>query len=574
MLEVFSSFLSGAPENFKILFEIGVMLIVSGILAFLIKLLRQPLIPAYIIAGIILGPLFLGLIEDKNIILSLSEIGVAFLLFYAGLEINFKKLKETGAIAGFVGIVQIIALIILGFLIALLMGFLPVEAVYIGLVVAFSSTMIVVKLLSDKQQINTLHGRIILGVLLIQDLAAILALTILSNNTGFSYNFVLISLFKIGIFIIIAFLLAKLSNLVFEVAAKSNELMLLIPIAFLFLFSLFSYFSGLSLVIGAFFAGLALSNSKFKVEIQGRVGSIRDFFAIIFFVALGMQLTLFPKNLLYLFFVLIVLTIIFKPLIIMISMKIAGYKKRVSFLTGIALAQTSEFSLIILGQGLSSGSITHELFSMLVLLTIISMSLTSYIVRYDSKLFNLFSSILDIFGIAAEGKKDYEYIPSRKNKIIIFGCHRMGSLLLDEFSDMKKNTLVVDFNPVIIKALMKKKISCIYGDFANREVLEKANLESAEIIISTIPGLNDNLLLIKKVKEKNKEAIIFISADRISEAEKLYEAGADYVILPQALGGEKSAELIRKVFKDKNKAKSIKKEALERIKKIHHILYD
>ncbi len=572
MIEFLSNLLAGIPANYTVLFELGIILVVAGVLALLIKLLRQPLIPAYILAGIIVGPLVLGLISNNSIVFSLSEIGVAFLLFYAGLEISFKKLKETGKIAGLAGLIQVVGLLALGFFASLLIGFLTVEALYIGLVVAFSSTMIVVKLLADKQQLNTLHGRITLGILLIQDIAAILALTFISGSGELSIMFILVSLLKLGFFVVIAYILAKLSNYIFEIAARSTELVFLVSIAFLFLFSMVSYFAGLSIVIGAFFAGLALSNSKFKVEIQGGISSIRDFFAVIFFVALGIQLTLFPLYLLYLFFVPLILTLIFKPLAVMIVMKLFSYKRRVSFLTGVSLAQTSEFSLIILGQGLILGHISQELFSMLVLLTIVSMSLTTYVLRYASFLSNIFSPLLNLFG-KENDEEELESIPTKKNKIVIFGCHRMGSLFLDEFSGMKKSILVVDFNPDIIKALMRKKVSCIYGDFANREVLEKANLESAEIVITTIPGLEDNLLLIKKVKEKNKKAVIFVSADRISHAEALYKAGADYVILPQVIGGRKSAELMKAVLKDRKKAKPIKTDAVKYIKRIHHLLY-
>ncbi|MBR9705504.1 hypothetical protein GOV14_00565 [Candidatus Pacearchaeota archaeon] len=576
MLEVIQGFIenimAGLSTEAVIFVEIGTMLIIASILAFIVRLFKQPLIPAYILVGILLGPLVLGFISDPHLIRALSEIGVAFLIFTAGLEIKIKKLREVGKVATIGGIIQILALFGIGFGIALLLGFVGKAPVYIGLAVAFSSTMVVLKILYDKKELGSLHGRIIIGILLMQDLAAVIALTLLSSDSGLAS--IAISLGKAAIFVVVVIIVPKLSNKIFRKAANSTEMLLLVSISFLFLFSIAAQLSGLSLAIGAFFAGVALANSDYKTEIEGRIAPIRDFFAVIFFVALGAQLKAISSNYLVLLFVLLGIVLLLKPLIIMYLVRIFGYKKRTAFFTGNNMAQTSEFAIIMATAGFFTlKHIDQGLFSTLILLTIITMSLTTYCIDYEKKLFKLLKWVLRPLKGMKTHKENFEYLDDDEKRIIIFGCHRMGSLFLKEFEEDKKEVLVVDYNPEIIKSLISKKIPCIYGDFMNDEVLEKANIKKAEMIISTITDVEDNLYLIKKAKKRNKKVMIFVVATRISEAQLLYDAGADYVILPLVIGGQKSFELIRDIKRNKKKVKNLKKEHLKYLNSIHNILY-
>jgi len=562
---------SSVPQDLVFLTEIGFIIIIAAFFAFMMRLFKQPIIPAYIIAGILLGPLVFGVIENQHLIDSLSHIGVAFLIFTAGLEIKFKKLKEVGKASSIGGILEIIILFSIAFLVSMLLGFSGIELAYIGLVVAFSSTMIVVKLLSDKREINSLHGRLVIGILLIQDIAAILALTILSSDL--TLNSILFMILKASIFAVAAFVLTKTINPVFRSAAKNHELFLLVSISLLFLFAIASSLLLNSLVIGAFFAGVILANSDYKTEIQGRIAPLRDFFAVIFFVALGMQLRLISSNFIILLAVLLLLVVILKPLVIMFLIRLFGYKKSTSFFTGNALAQTSEFSLIFVTLGLTLGHISEGLFSTLVLLTILTMSLATYFINYEKKLSKHFDWPLNLLKRLKSKKDDFEYHGKDGKRVIIFGCHRMGSLFLKEFEKEKKDVLVIDYNPEIIRSLMKKKIPCIYGDFVNEEVLERLDFKHTEIVISTIPDFEDNFQLIKKTKKANPKTLIFIVALRISEAKQLYKAGADYVILPEVIGGQRGFNLIKKVKGKRIDMKSLKKDHIKYLDSIHHILY-
>jgi len=459
----------------------------------------------------------------------------------------------------------------LGFFISMLLGFSGIALAYIGIVVAFSSTMIVLTLLADKKEINSLHGRIVIGILLIQDIAAIIVLAVLSSDL--SFNSISIVLGKALLFAVFAFVLSKSINPVFKNAARSSEMLLLVSVSLLFLFIFGSFVSGLSLIIGAFFAGVTLANSDYKTEIQWKVTPLREFFAIIFFVALGMQLMVIPKSFLILLLVLLVLVIIIKPLIIMFIVRLMGYKKRTSFLTGNSLAQTSEFSLVILAIGFGLGHINQGLFSTLVLLTILTMSLTTYLITYEKKLGRWLDWPLDFLNKFHSKKENLEYDDDNKNRVIIFGCHRAGSLLLKDFEKHKKDLFVVDYNPEIVKSLIEKKVPCIYGDFMNAEIFKKASVGDAEIIVSTIPDYDDNILLLKKIRRINKKSLVVIVANRIREAISLYRTGADYVIIPQIESGKKAFELIKKFRREGSLLKEFKKEQIKYLNSIHHILY-
>src|SRR3989344_5313497 len=302
----------------NIFFDIGLVIIVATLFAFIARFFKQPLIPAYILTGLIIGP-FLGLITNTEIITTLSEIGIAFLLFIVGLEIDFRKLANVGAISTIGGLIQVLLVFTISFIIALFLGFVQIEAVYLALVIAFSSTMIVIKLLSDKREIDTLHGRIIIGFLLMQDIIAIFVLSILTTLNEFSFLTLFYSIIKgIAIFLIAIFAGKYLFPTIFAFAAKSQELLFVAAIAVSFLFSLIFNYIGFSIAIGAFVAGITLANLPYNLEIIGKIMPLRDFFSVLFFVSLGMQLLISSfEIILKPLIIFLIITILIKPLVIM-----------------------------------------------------------------------------------------------------------------------------------------------------------------------------------------------------------------------------------------------------------------
>lgn len=555
----------------NIFFEIALIIIIASVIAYIIKLLRQPLIPAYIITGIILGPIGLGIIRNQEIIAILSEIGIAFLLFFVGLEIDFKKLKKITGIALIITIIQVVLTFIAGFYLSMKFGFAELTSIYIGLIVAFSSTMIVIKLLSDKDELDTLHSRLILGILLIQDIIVILVLSVLTKIDEISLAVLPVPLLKgIGLIAVAIFLSMFVFPTFFSFAAKSSELLLICALSICFLFSLLASSIGFSIAIGAFIAGLSLANLPYHIDIAGLIRPLKDFFALLFFVSLGMQLfftNIVPElsYLVYLFLIIILL----KPLIILLVTSVYGYDKRTSFLTAMPLAQTSEFSLIIVALGLSLGHIPSNIFSLTVLITIATMVLTSYLIQYDKKIYNFFSGLLGLFESLSIREEMLHYLGKKdKRDIILIGCHRMGSIFLNTFRKIKKRVFVIEWNPEIIKQLIDRKINCLYGDLLNTEVLKKAKINKAKYVISTFKDEERSLFLIDYVKKHNKKAIIIVTARFTQEAIDLYKAGADYVIIPHILSAEKVSDLLRSVVRKKAKLRKIRRKHLSHLEKM------
>ncbi len=562
------------PVKETVIFDIAFILIISAVFAFLARILRQPLIPAYVITGLLIGPLFWGFVKNSQIVYAFSEIGIAFLLFSAGLEISFKKIREVGlGKIVIIGILQIVAIFAISYLSAGFFHLTALQAAYIGIILSFGSTMVVVKLLADSHELVTLHGRLILGILLLQDLVAIVAIVVFTTG-GFSFGPISIALGKLVLMVVIALLLQKIVlRGLFSFAARSTELLFLSSLAVLFLFIVMSYALDLSIVIGAFIAGVSLANSPFKQELESKISPLRDFFAILFFVSLGMQVVFSGvRENMGLFWFLIIGSLVIKTLITFILTRATGYRSRTSFMTSISLAQLSEFSLIIGMLGVSLGAIDVGILSTVILATVITMALTPYLVTYKNGLFNIFKYPLRLFNFLPV-KEHLEFVDKNEKHILLVGAHRMGSVLIKhllENTGDRHNLLVIDYNPEIIKALIKKNISAIYGDLGGAEILNKVHMGKMKIIISTIPSFDDNLSLLKRVKQTNSKATIILTAERISEATELYNAGADYVIMPKILAGDEVLDLIHK---PKNEIKSDRIKQLKKLNEIHRLLY-
>ena len=544
-----------------IFFSIGIIIIIAGVGAYLARALKQPLIPAYIIAGIILGPV-LKVITDKAVIAALSEIGIAFLLFSVGLELNLKKLKDVGNVATVGALIHMGLLFAVSFVAFKLLKYNNLTSVYVGLILMFSSTLVLVKLLSDKNELDTLHGRIIIGMLLMQDIVAIVALTMLNSIGEPMLGSVLLMFVKGILVFLIGLALAKIIFIsVFKFAAQNDELLFILSIMIMFAFSIIYNYIGFSIVIGAFIAGLLLGSLPYNLEIIGQVRGIKDFFAVIFFVSIGLELipVSFSKIVLPLG-VMLGLTLIILPLLTLFLLALFGYKKRTAFLTSISLAQISEFSLIIVAFGFNSGHISSEIFSLTILVAIITIGLTAYLIKFDDKLYQWFGKKMVFFDrLSKHNKELISYLEEgAQHKVVLVGYDRIGYSILQKLHMLKKNVVVVDLNPDIIKDLIRKKVPCIYGDIGDVEIIRRLRLEEAELVISTIPNHQDSLLLIKKIREINPEATVIVTSYNADDALELYKKGADYVVVPHFLGGEHISLILEELTTDLNKLLKIK----------------
>lgn len=524
---------------YSVLIEVGLIILFAAIFANISRLFKQPLILGYVIAGVLVGPAVFGLVKNMDLISGLSELGIALLLFIVGLELNIKKLKDVGTAGSITGVLQVVITAGIGAAIAYM--FLPAtEALYVGLIIAFSSTMIVVKLLSDKGEIDTLHGKLMLAILIIQDVIVVILLPLLHGVSNFSWIIILEELGK-GIGILgIGYLASRFLILrILKHSAKNLELLFVTSVSICFLFAALAYFLGFSIVIGAFIAGVCIASLPYSFEIVSRVKSLKDFFIVIFFVTLGSQVTFnnIASNL-KLIFILLALIIILKPVVIFILLKLFKYNNKTSFMTGIGLGQVSEFSLVLAAAGLAAAQISQELFNVIIIVAIISITLTPYFVDYGSRMFNRISNLLG--PLERLSRRNLEKVPENmKNHIIIFGAHRMGSKLIENLKTATNNFIVVDFNPDRIRELISEGVNCIYGDISSLEVLERLEMQNAKVIISTVPDLEQNLFVLKKARAVKKEIIFFASAKNIDDSIILYRNGADFVAFPELIAGQK-----------------------------------
>ncbi len=553
--------------NGDIFIQIGIVFIVVALAAYILRIIKQPQILAYVLVGVLITPV-LKIVTDTSIIESMSTIGIAFLLFIVGLELDLKSLRSVVWISTLGGSIQIIIIFIFAYLVALLMGYLSLEAGYIGLILAFSSTMVVMKLLSDRRELQTLHGRIVVGILLVQDIVAIFALSILSSIESFSSSFIWVSLGKFLLLFGGAYLASKyIFPYAFRFAAKYQELLLILSLGVCFIFSLIFNYIGFSVAIGAFVAGIVLGNLEYSLQIIGKVKSLKDFFSLLFFVSLGMGLSLTViKDYWLEAIIFLLLVMVLKPLVIMTVCSLFKYTKKPSFMTANALAQIGEFSLILAAQGLVLGHISSDLFSLVVIITLASITLTSYYIEYNQWFYKILKWPLSFFDyFTTEG---LEYLPTHvQPKIILCGHNRIGYSVLKKLGKQKKKILIIDFNPEIISRMVRKGYHCIYGEVADEEVIQRMNLPKIDLLISTVPEIKDNLLLIKEVRRVNKRAKIITTSSDIEGAFRLYDAGANYVILPHFLGGEHIASMITKINTKKINLKDAKKKHLEHLER-------
>ncbi len=524
-----------------LLTDIGLIIIVAALFAGLVKLFRQPLILGYVVGGIIIGPAVLGLVQNKDLISTLSELGIAFLLFIIGLELDLKKLKEVGKSAIFVGFLQVLFTTIAGFTVAYLLGFGIIESAIIGLIISFSSTMIVIKLLSDKNELDSLHGKMMLGILIMQDILAVLALSFVTSLNNLSASvFGMIVLKGLALvaaaYILVRFILPSILKF-FE---TSTELLFIGALTLCFILSGLAGYLGYSYAIGAFIAGVALTYTQYNLEIASRIRPLRDFFAVIFFVTLGMTVVLKGLGGIILpLIALLVAVLVIKPLITFGIMKMFRYGRRTSVLTGFDLGQVSEFSLILVSIAFAGSLVSETTVTLTTLLMVITATVTAYMINYDEKIYQLLNRL---FGRdRADAKGELTNLPDRelKDHIIVFGTHRMGMKVITHMHREKKNFVVVDFNPERVKQLIKKKVHCVYGDMNNSDLYEQLNFKKAGMIISTVHNYEVNTMLIKKVRETNRKAVVIAATRITNEALRLYDEGADYVIFPESLGGEK-----------------------------------
>lgn len=541
--------------------ELTTVLILAGLVSFLVSLLKQPSIIAYILTGLIVGPLGFYRLQQGDAFSGLAQIGITLLLFMVGLQLDIGQLKRIGRTALMVGLGQVVVTTGLGFLILRLLGFSSLVSWYIAPALTFSSTIIVVKLLGEKKDLQSLYGKLVVGIFLTQDFVAILILIALasfgSNHGGLYSNLplwqsVIMAFVRALILILVIwFLSAKIFPKIMDSIGNNDELMLVFSLAWALGLATFVSlpFMGFSLEIGGFLAGLSLAKSGVHYEISGKIKPIRDFFIIIFFIVLGSGLVLSsvgqlarPAIILSLF------VLIGNPLIVMVLLGLFGYKPRTGFLAGVTVGQVSEFSLILVTAGLGLGQLTHRDVALVTLIAMVTIAVSSYLIMYAGRIYEVLNPILTMFDFRKGAAEKHLHTVVLKNHIILVGAHRLGHHLIDSLQKQKTPFVVVDFNPEIVERYYEQGILAVCGDITDSFIQEQVNLPLARLVVSTVPDFNDNLTLLHAIKratanKRIKPKLIFIASDE-AETKIFYEKNVDYVISPHFMGGIHLAKIL------------------------------
>ena len=530
--------------------EIALALVIAALFGFIAHMLKQPAIIGFIAAGIVAGVLGFSNLGNPEIIESLSSIGVALLLFMVGLEMRFNELKHVGVTSLLTGIGQIVFTCGIGFGILYFLGVSVVPAIYIAIALTFSSTIIVIKLLSEKGDLHSLYGKIVVGFLLVQDFVAVLILVFLagiqsSGDPTLSFGLVLIK----GLIMAIATIgLSKIFPKILHLIGTSQEMLFLFSIAWSLgvAAAVASPFIGLSIEIGGFLAGLSLASSSEHFQISSRLRPIRDFFIIIFFIGLGFKMMEGVGSVdLFKAAVLSILVLIGNPLIVMVIMGVMGYKSRTSFMSSLAVAQISEFSLIVMALGYRLGHVGGAEVALVTIVGIFTIFCSSYLIIYSEKLYGLFKPFLVMFEFRKKKKKEEVSIADRKGHIILIGAHRLGQNILLSLMESGRDFVIVDFDPEVVKDLSRKGLPVIYGDASDEDIREAAGFSTAKAIVAAVPNFNDNAVILKEAKTENPKIKVINTASDEYHAEKLYELGSDYVMLPHYLGGEHLGNILK-----------------------------
>ena len=525
-----------------ILTEMAVLLLLTAGVGALAVRLRQPLIVAFIAVGILVGPSVLGWVSANDQIDLLAKLGITLLLFVVGLKLDLHIIRTMGPVALATGLGQVVFTSVIGYLIALAFGMTPVAALYVAVALTFSSTIIIVKLLSDKREVDTLHGRIALGFLIVQDLVVVLVMIGL-NALGKAGEFSLAqaalavlvkgSIFIVVIGLVTRYLLPRLLHLL----SHSRELLVLFGIAWAVALATAGDALGFSKEVGAFVAGVSLASTPYRDALGARLVSLRDFLLLFFFIDLGARLDLgllgaqLMESLVFSLFVLIG-----NPLIVMVIMGALGYRKRTGFMAGLTVAQISEFSLILGALGVSLGHIDRETMGLITLVGLITISASTYMIIFSHPLYEKLAPWLKIFERRTHHReRDQDMTPKDGIcEIILFGMGRYGTGIAQALRARGCRVITVDYNPDLVRSGDAMGFPVLYGDAEDSEFVVSLPLADVRWIISTARERHVNQVLIHSLRSAGYAGRIAVTAHSPVDVARLEQAGADLVLAPFA----------------------------------------
>lgn len=536
----------------SVFYEVAALLLLAAGCGAIALLLRQPLIVAFIVVGILAGPAGLNWVHSADQVDLLAKLGIALLLFVVGLKLDLHLIRSMGRVALATGLGQVLFTSATGFGLCLLLGLDLVPALYVGVALTFSSTIIIVKLLSDKREIDALHGRIAVGFLIVQDIVVVMVMIVLSAFAGGtagagSLEALLGVLVRGGAFLTTVGLAMRymLPGLLTRIAA-SSELLVLFAIAWGVSLASLGDMLGFSKEIGAFVAGVSLASSPFREAIASRLVGLRDFLLLFFFLSLGAQqdlrylsTQLGPAAVLSLF------VLAGNPLIVMIIMGWMGYRKRTGFLAGLTVAQVSEFSLILGSMALSLGHIEAPVLGLITLVGLITIGVSTYMILYSHQLYQWLGPWLGLFErrIAHAQELDRDETPAERTvDTIIFGLGRYGGRIGEGLRERGWRVLGIDFDPQAVQEAERRGWPARYGDAEDPELIQLLPLRSCRWVICTSALAEINVTLLDALRRQGYRGRVALTARISSDAARLRRAGPDLILCPHLDAAELAVE--------------------------------
>ena len=540
--------------------EVAVLLVMGAVIGFLGIILRQPLVVSFIAVGLIAGPSALDVVRSDAQIDLLSELGIAVLLFLVGIKLDVKLIRSLGAVSLLTGLGQVAFTSLFGYLIGLALGFGHIASLYIAVALTFSSTIIIVKLLSDKREIDSLHGQIALGFLIVQDLVVVLAMIVLSaigigtvgDRGGGSVFGVLVS--GAAMVALVVFFVRYVADPLTERLAKAPELLVIVAIAQAAMFAAIGDFVGLGMEVGGLLAGVSLASTPYRETIAARLAPLRDFLLLFFFISLGATLDLSLLGVhaagaaVFSIFVLIG-----NPLIVLAIMGAMGYRKRTGFLAGLTVAQISEFSLIFVAMGVTLGHVEQDALGLVTMVGLVTIAASTYMITYSHQLYRVFEPLLGMFE-----RRDTPREPSETSvfqadnySVLIFGLGRFGTAIGMRLKKRGIRVLGVDFNPLAVRRWRELGLDAKYGDATDAEFIAELPLARANWVASTVPihptglSLEDTrATLIQLARSVGFRGRIVVTSHDVKDTEDMFGAGADIVLEPFQDAADRAVELL------------------------------
>jgi Kef-type K+ transport system membrane component KefB len=474
--------------SISVFYEFAALLVLAAGVGLVGLALRQPLIVSFIAVGILAGPSALHIARSSEYIELFAELGVAVLLFLVGLKLDLKLIRTLGPVALTTGLGQVVFTSVIGFLICLGLGLDPLTSLYVAVALTFSSTIIIVKLLSDKKEIDSLHGQIALGFLIVQDLVVVLAMVVLSAfGIGVATDAPLLEVAMtlvsgIALLAVVGLFIRYLAEPLVRRVARAPELLICFVIGWAALLAALGDYLGLGKELGGLLAGVSLASTQFRESIATRMASLRDFLVLFFFIGLGARLDLGLLNQELLSATLLSLFVLIgNPLIVLIIMGLMGYRKRTGFLAGLTVAQISEFSLIFMAMGLSIGHVDEQALGLVTLVGLITIGLSTYMITYSHRLYDWLEPLLGPFERKVPHREDRDAQVGKWQRfdVLLFGLGRYGTGIARRLRQHGLKVLGVDFNPEVIRSWDEQEIEVIYGDATDPELIGSLPLGAA-----------------------------------------------------------------------------------------------